>query len=178
MTKYLGSTKNLAGSALGLVGVLLYVFGIVGSYWPVVVVALYGAGALLAPAERKRVPAIEELRTDLAKVVGQADRLPPAAHAFVQRIDGILREMLARTPGADPDLLHRMIRLVRSDLPTSVEAYLNVPERLARPDELLAQLDLIEYEAHEIAERFYADDINRQADHTRYLRDRAGRPEI
>jgi hypothetical protein len=178
MMKYLGSTKNLAGSALGLVGVLLYVFGVVGSYWPVVVVALYGAGALLVPGERKRVPAIEELRTDLAAVVAQAERLPSSASAFVHRIDSVLGELLARTSGADPDLLHRMIRLVRSDLPTSIEAYLNVPERLARQDELLAQLDLIEYEAHQIAERFYADDINRQADHTRYLRDRAGRPEI
>ncbi|MBP2319839.1 hypothetical protein JOF56_000224 [Kibdelosporangium banguiense] len=185
--KYLGSTKNLAGSALGLVGVLLYVFGGVGAYWPVVVIGLYGVGALLAPGERVRLIAAststetEQLRADLAVLVERAGqgRLPEGAGEFVHRIHQVLSEMLARPAAfsADPDLLHRVIRVARVDLPTSIEAYLNMPKWLARRDELLTQLDLIEFEAHQIAERFYADDINRQSDHTRYLRERAGRPE-
>jgi hypothetical protein len=188
MMRYLGSTKNLAGSALGLVGVLLYIFGVVGSYWPVVVIGLYGAGALLAPAERVRLIAAststetEQLRADLAMLVRRVDleRLPETALEFVHRIHDVLSEMLARPTafGVNPDLLHRVIRVARVDLPTSIEAYLDVPKWLARRDELLTQLDLLELEVHQIAERFYADDINRQADHTRYLRERAGRPEV
>jgi hypothetical protein len=37
---------------------------------------------------------------------------------------------------------------------------------------LIAQLELLETESHRIAEQFYASDINQQADHTRYLRER------
>ena len=36
----------------------------------------------------------------------------------------------------------------------------------------MAQLGLLEAEAHRVAERFYATEVDRQADHTRYLRDR------
>jgi hypothetical protein len=177
MTRYLGSTKNLAGSALGLVGVLLYVFGVVGSYWPVVVVGLYGVGALLAPADRRLASATTELdqaRTELTHVVSYADRLPADTGEFLRRIERILTDMLDRPASfnASPDLLHRVIRVARTDLPTSVHAYLDVPAYLAREDELRAQLDLLEFEAHQIAAQFYAGDINRQTDHTRYLRDR------
>ncbi|ALG07414.1 hypothetical protein [Kibdelosporangium phytohabitans] len=190
MTKYLGSAKNLAGSAAGLVGVLLYLLGVVGGYWPVVVIGLYAVGALLAPPERVRlVPGdafteIEQLRTDLATISStverHGDRMPGPAADFVARITAVLTGMLDRPQAlrADPDLLHSVIRLARVDVPLSIESYLNVPWWLARKergaaDELLAQLDLLEAESHRIAERFYRDDITQQADHTRYLRHRA-----
>lgn len=184
MMKYLGSTKNLVGSAAGLLGVLLYVFGVVGGYWPVVVVGLYAAGALLAPPDRVRlVPGdtsveISQVRTDLAALLSTVEqqRLPEGAAEFVSRITAVLTGMLDRPTvlRADPDLLHSVIRLARVDLPLSIQSYLNVPRWLSgRADELLTQLDLMEAETHRIAERFYRDDITQQADHTRYLRQRA-----
>jgi hypothetical protein len=187
MMKYLGSTKNLAGSAAGLVGVLLYLFGVIGGIWPVVVVGLYAVGALLAPAEPVRLLAkstnaeTEQLRTDLAtlqdRVREHRERMPTGAVEFVERINQVLTEMLTRPKAfsVSPELLHEVIRVARLDLPASIDTYLNVPPRLARDDELLTQLDMLEYEVHKIAERFFADDLNRQADHTRYLRERAGR---
>nr|WP_042194484.1 hypothetical protein [Kibdelosporangium sp. MJ126-NF4]CEL21353.1 hypothetical protein [Kibdelosporangium sp. MJ126-NF4]CTQ96080.1 hypothetical protein [Kibdelosporangium sp. MJ126-NF4] len=190
MIRYLGSAKNLAGSAAGLVGVLLYVFGVVGGYWPVVVVGLYAAGALIAPPDRIRIgprdalTEIEQLRSDLAAVSSTVERngarMPDAAADFVARIVDVLTGMLERPHAlrGDPDLLHGVIRLARIDIPMSIEAYLKVPRSLAHrergaADELLAQLDLLEAESHRIAERFYRDDITQQADHTRYLRQRA-----
>ncbi|MFC0113400.1 hypothetical protein [Kibdelosporangium aridum] len=184
MMKYLGSTKNLVGSAAGLLGVLLYVFGVVGGYWPVVMVGLYAAGALLAPPDRVRlVPGdtsveISQVRTDLAALLSTVEqqRLPEGAAEFVSRITAVLTGMLDRPTvlRADPDLLHSVIRLARVDLPLSIQSYLNVPRWLSgRADELLTQLDLMEAETHRIAERFYRDDITQQADHTRYLRQRA-----
>jgi hypothetical protein len=184
MMKYLGSTKNLAGSAAGLLGVLLYVFGVVGAYWPVVVIGLYAAGALLAPPEKVRLVAtdayteISQVRSGLASLMSTVERsrVPDEARAFITRINGMLTAMLDR-PGAlhaDPDLLHSVIRLARVDLPLSIESYLNVPWWLSSPAaELLTQLDLLEAESHRIAERFYRGDIAQQADHTRYLRQRA-----
>ncbi|MDQ1026488.1 hypothetical protein QF035_004070 [Streptomyces umbrinus] len=72
---YLESRKNLTGSACGIVGLALTFAGVAGPYWPVVVVGLYGAGALVAPPERPPLPdfpdpsaQLDELRGDFAKL--------------------------------------------------------------------------------------------------------------
>ncbi|WP_037311256.1 hypothetical protein [Amycolatopsis orientalis] len=197
MIRYLGSTKNLAGCVGGLIGLVLYLTGVVGGLWPVVVAGLYAVFALLAPPERIRlvpVDAVTEagrLRADLASVVGkvtaQAQRMPESSVDGVRRIAEVLDDLLARPErlAADPDVRHAIVRLARTDLPLSVQTYLNLPwwfaakrrasgERSAS-EELLAQLDLLETEAHRVAERFYAGDVMLQADHTRYLRERGDR---
>ncbi|ANN19994.1 hypothetical protein SD37_33215 [Amycolatopsis orientalis] len=194
MIRYLGSTKNLAGCVGGLIGLVLYLTGVVDGLWPVVVAGLYAVFALLAPPERVRlvpVDAVTEagrLRADLASVVGkvtaQEQRMPESSVDGVRRIAEVLDDLLARPDrlAADPDVRHAILRLARTDLPLSVQTYLNLPwwfaakrrasgERSAS-EELLAQLDLLETEAHRVAERFYAGDVTRQADHTRYLRER------
>lgn len=194
MIRYLGSTKNLVGCVGGLVGVLLHLAGVVGGGWPVVVAGLYAVGALLAPPEKVRlvpVDAVTEagrLRVeldDLVREVGaQSSRMPEPAVAAVGRIGAVLGDLLARHDAlaANPDLRHTVVRLARTDLPLSVQTYLNLPWWFAvkqraggEPspgDELVAQLGLLEAEAHRLAERVYAADVNQQADHTRYLRER------
>ncbi|AXB41697.1 hypothetical protein [Amycolatopsis albispora] len=193
MIRYLGSTKNLAGCVGGLLGLVLYLTGVVGSVWPLVVAGLYAAGALLAPPEKVHlVPdaAAEagQLRTELEtlvrKVSEQSGRMPPGAVETVRQVAEILDGLFARPQGlrADPDLLHAVTTLARTDLPQSVETYLNLPwwvaaKRLAGQansagDELLTQLGLLRGRAEKLAERFYSAELNQQADHTRYLRDR------
>lgn len=185
MLRYLGSTKNLAYCVGGLAYLGLYLAGVIGWLWPVVVVALYAAGALLAPPEKVRLlpDASGELRVSLETLVSsvssQASRMPESTVDTVRRIAEVLADLLAQPArlSADPDLRHSVVRLVRTDLPLSVESFLNLPRwfasrRAGAAAELVAQLDLLEAEAHRIAERFYAADVDRQADHTRYLRDR------
>jgi hypothetical protein len=185
MLRYLGSTKNLAGCVGGLIGIVLYLTGVTGGLWPFVVVALYVAGALLAPGEKVRlVPDTsaelwESLETLVRRVSAQASRMPPSTVDTVGRVAEVLRDLLAQPArlSADPDLRHAVVRLVRTDLPLSLETYLNLPwwfaaRRAGAGGELVAQLGLLEAEAHRVAERFYAAEVDRQADHTRYLRDR------
>ncbi|MFG1642625.1 hypothetical protein ACGFMK_20225 [Amycolatopsis sp. NPDC049252] len=185
MLRYLGSTKNLAGCVGGLVGLGLYLTGVVGAIWPVVVIALYAVGALLAPPEKVRLlpDTSGELRASLETLVSsvstQASRMPTSTVDTVRRIAEVLHDLLAQPArlSADPDLRHSVVRLVRTDLPLSVETFLNLPwwfasRRAGASEELVAQLGLLEAEAHRIAERFYSADVDRQADHTRYLRDR------
>ncbi|MEV6828166.1 hypothetical protein [Amycolatopsis sp. NPDC051102] len=185
MLRYLGSTKNLAGCVGGLIGVGLYLTGVVGWFWPFVVAALYAAGALLAPGEKVRlVPdASAGLRQSLdgleAAVSAQASRMPTSSVDTVHRIAEVLRDLLSRPQrlSADPELQHAVARLAGTDLPLSLETYLNLPwwfvaRRAGAGAELVAQLGLLEAEAHRVAERFYATEVDRQADHTRYLRDR------
>ncbi|AGM04161.1 hypothetical protein AB0E55_33455 [Amycolatopsis keratiniphila] len=187
MIGYLGSTKNLAGCVGGLIGLALYLTGVVGGLWPLVVAGLYAVFALLAPPERVRLVSPDavaeagQLRADLAslvdKVTERAQRMPGSSVDGVRRIAEVLEDLLSRPErwAANPDVQHAVTRLARTDLPLSVETYLNLPWWFAakRPaDELLAQLELLETEAHRIAERFYAGDVHQQADHTRYLRER------
>ncbi|WP_410603784.1 hypothetical protein [Amycolatopsis sp. lyj-90] len=194
MTRYFGSTKNLAGCVGGLIGLVLYLTGVVGGLWPVVVAGLYAVFALLAPPERVRLVPVDavaeagQLRADLDSLVGkvtaQAQRMPESSVDGVRGIVEVLDDMLSRTErlSANPDVQHSVTRLARTDLPLSVQTYLNLPWWFAAKrrasgepsasEELLAQLELLETEAHRVAERFYAGDVHQQADHTRYLRDR------
>jgi hypothetical protein len=156
-------------------------------------------GALLAPSEKVRLVPVDavteagQLRSELDSLVRevgtQASRVPPSAVAAVGRIAGVLGDLLARPDAlaANPELRHTVVRLARTDLPLSVQTYLNLPWWFAvkqraggEPspgDELTTQLGLLEAEAHRLAERVYAADVNQQADHTRYLRERdAGEP--
>ncbi|HWO59599.1 MAG TPA: hypothetical protein VNO31_06150 [Umezawaea sp.] len=185
ISRYLGSTRNIVGCAGGLLGLGLYFAGLAGSYWLVVVVGLYGVGALLAPPDRVTLvtdPTEEAagLRRDLDALVAHvaAARVPDGVAPRLDRVADVLRGLLDRPRElrADPDALHTATRVIGTDLPLSVQNYLNLPwwYAAARQSdaELLRQLDLIEADVVRTAERFHEADARRQADHTRYLEDR------
>ncbi|PPK70632.1 hypothetical protein V5P93_000487 [Actinokineospora auranticolor] len=195
VVRYFGSTKNLAGSALGLVGVVLHLAGAVGGLWPVVVVGLYLVGALGAPPEKVHLgvdPDAEasRLRADLNELVGKvkaaSTRMPEGSVDRLERIAEVLRSMLDRPRALadDPESTHGATRLIRVDVPLAVETYLNLPWWFAvakkvnsstpsAAEELLTQLELLEKDAEAVSGRFFADDLRKQSDHTRYLRDRS-----
>ncbi|QRP44705.1 hypothetical protein [Amycolatopsis sp. FDAARGOS 1241] len=187
MRRWFGSTKNLFGCIGGLLGLVLYVVGVVGPLWLMVVVVavLYAAGALLGPPDKVRLvvdPEAEavQVRSSLDAlahtVSGHAGRLPASAVDGVRRVAEMLSDLLADPArlAANPDLQHRVLLLARTDLPLSVQTYLNLPRWFAasRADaghELVKQLDLIEHRAHQLAEEYYAAEVNQQKDQTRYL---------
>jgi hypothetical protein len=183
--RYLASWKNLAGCTGGLIGLLLHFAGLAGSYWVLVVIGLYGVGALAAPPERIILVTDPEeeagqLRADLDALVGRVRgfNVPSEVAPKLAEIAEVLRGMLDRPRElrADPDALHAVTRLVGTDLPLSVQTYLNLPWWYAAARgsgaELVRQLDLLKADAVRVAERFHAADAQRQADHTRYLEDR------
>ncbi|GAB2804841.1 hypothetical protein [Lentzea nigeriaca] len=185
--RYLASWKNLAGCAGGLIGLGLHFAGVAGSYWILVVTGLYGVGALAAPSDRIILVTDPEeeagrLRTELDTLVhrvrGFGGRVPGEVAPKLAEIAEVLRGMLDRPRElrADPDALHAVTRLVGTDLPLSIQTYLNLPWWYAAARgsgaELVRQLDLLRADAVRVAERFHAADAQRQADHTRYLEDR------
>ncbi|ETK37256.1 hypothetical protein MPTA5024_04800 [Microbispora sp. ATCC PTA-5024] len=194
MLAYLGSTRNIVGSVLALVGLGLHFIGLAGSLWPVVVAGLYGVGALLTPPDRVRLTIshaeveTRRLREDLDALVAKVTppRFPEDVVARVGELAAMLRDVLARAEvlTASPDQLHVVSQAVRDYLPTSLEAYANLPrsyaltrraerERSAH-EELMTQLGLLETGLGRIAEAVYQGDEQALRDQGRFLRDRFG----
>ncbi|MBB1155397.1 hypothetical protein [Amycolatopsis dendrobii] len=184
MRRWFSSTKNIFGCVGALVGLLLYVLGVIGPLWLmfVVLAVLYAAGALLGPPEKVRLvvdPSVEaaEVRSSLAELVRTASgRLPESTVDSVRRVAEMLSDLLADPVrlAASPEVQHRVLLLARTDLPLSVQTYLNLPKwfathRSEAGQELATQLGLIERRAHQLAEEYYATEVNRQKDQTRYL---------
>ena len=195
---YLGSRKNIVGSIGGLVGLGLGAAGFGGSWWWVLTVGLYGAGALATPPEQIHLVGSElesasaeasalraDLETLLARLGKVSGRLPAGADQLVGQIAELVSAVLDRpdTLASTPDDAFAVARLIRVDLPTSLETYLQLPrwyvsgrrpgtERSAA-EELQKQLQLIHADAQRVAEDVLALDARRMADHTRYLEERA-----
>ncbi|MFC7584263.1 hypothetical protein ACFQYP_11455 [Nonomuraea antimicrobica] len=101
--RYLGSTRNIVGSCLALLGLLGHFLGLTGAFWPVVVVALYGAGALLAPPDRVRLTIshaeveTRALREDLDGLLRRVEgRFPGDVQAAVRALADVIGGVLAR----------------------------------------------------------------------------------
>ncbi|NRQ35305.1 hypothetical protein HII36_26270 [Nonomuraea sp. NN258] len=191
--RYLGSTRNIAGSALALLGVAGHFLGLTGAFWPVVVAGLYGVGALLAPSDRVRLTIshaeveTRALRADLAGLLGRIDgRFPDDVLAGVRALAEVLEGILARAEQltSSPDQLHVVSQTIRGYLPASLEAYANLPRRYALTrraglrrsahEELLAQLALLDGELRKVADAVHRGDEQALRDQGRFLRDRFG----
>ncbi|MEV0180083.1 hypothetical protein AB0I54_12395 [Streptomyces sp. NPDC050625] len=192
---YLESSKNLAGGACGLLGLVLTFTGVAGPYWPVVVAGLYGAGALIAPPERPALPdfpspsaQLDAVREDFAKLGGYLTDvdLPPALRTRLTELTDVLGALLepgwvAEVLAQDPEAVHALSRAVRQDVPEAVDTFVRTRwwTRLApgaEPPErhLERQLDLLRQEAERLAAELGETEARRQESHTRYLEDRGG----
>ncbi|MFC8515845.1 hypothetical protein [Streptomyces sp. NPDC057257] len=194
ISKYLESRKNIAGSACGLLGLVLTFTGVAGPYWPVVVAGLYGAGALIAPPERPPLPdfptpsaQLDELREDFGKLgdyLLEVD-LPRAAKHQETDLMLVLAALLepgwvAEALAQDPEAVHTLSRVVRQDLPEAVDSFVRTRwwTRMtpgAEPPErhLERQLALLQEEAERLAAALRETEARRQESHTRYLEDRS-----
>ncbi|MGW0577626.1 hypothetical protein ACWD25_16985 [Streptomyces sp. NPDC002920] len=191
---YLESRKNITGSAAGLAGLVLTFTGVAGPYWPVVVVGLYGAGALIAPPERPPLPdfpdpsaQLDEVRGDFEMLDGYLANveLPPAAAGRLTELTEVLAALL--DPGwagellaQDPEGVHVLSRAVRQDIPEAVDTFVRTRwwTRLAPGQEpperhLERQLTLLREEADRLAATLRETEARRQESHTRYLEDRS-----
>ena len=191
--RFLDSRKNIAGCACGLLGLVLTFTGLAGAYWPVVVVGLYGAGALIAPPERPPLPdfpdpsaQLDELRGDFEKLRGYLTNveLPPAASGRLTELTELLAALLdpgwvAGVLAQDPEGVHSLSRAVRQDIPEAVDTFVRTRwwTRLTQGQEpperhLERQLTLLHEEADRLAAGLREVEARRQESHTRYLEDR------
>jgi hypothetical protein len=190
--KYLYSTKNIVGSLLALVGLVLFFVGVVGALWPAIVIGLYLIGALAAPGT-----ANIDLRSgfdpdDVRKALDHevhvvSGRVPADVFVKVQSIQQIILGILPRSgalPPGSPELF--VVERTATDyLPTALESYLNLPRAYATlhpvqdgktPKQvLLDQLVLLESKMSEVADDVHRNDTDRLLANGRFLEERFGR---
>ncbi len=190
---YVESKKNLAGSACGVAGLGLGLAGVGGSYWPVVVAGLYGAGALIAPPETVAPPLYPDVAEQLGVVREDFGRLraylaevdlPPAAGGKLAELMELYAALLdpgwvADALAADPEAVHSLSRAIRLDVPECVDTYNRTrwwtrltpggesPER-----HLERQLTVLYDEAERVTAGLREAEARRQQTHTTYLEER------
>ncbi|MFE9633680.1 hypothetical protein [Streptomyces sp. NPDC006463] len=190
---YLESKKNLAGSACGVAGLGLSFAGVGGSFWPVVVAGLYGAGALIAPPERVDPPHYPDVAEQLGVVREDFGRLreylaevdlPPAAGGKLAELMELYAALLdpgwvADALAAEPEWVHALSRAIRLDVPECVDTYNRTrwwtrmtsgaesPER-----HLERQLVVLYDEAERVTAGLHEVEAGRQQTHTTYLEER------
>ncbi|MFF9016061.1 hypothetical protein ACF09C_24230 [Streptomyces sp. NPDC014870] len=188
VVRYLESRKNLTGSACGIAGIALSFTGAAGSLWPLVVVALYAAGALIAPPERTPPPPfpnaaeqLDALRADFTTLRGYLAEieLPQGAAGHLAELDTLVEALLEPGWVSDPEHLHVLARAVRQDIPEAVDTFVRTrwwsrvaPGAVPPERHLERQLAALQEEAGQIAAALQDAEAIRQEAHTRYLEER------
>lgn len=199
--RWLGSSKNILGSVLAVGAIAAQVVLGLGPLWPLVVVASYGVGALVAPRERVDLrlglgagASAEDLQTQLKvfrrAMKGEASRLTDDANAILTKILDALDEIVARWDdlAAAPDQRHVVEQMIIDYLPTSIQKFLNLPRTFALTsrvegqksahDELIEQLTILENESDRIRTALYARDLDALGDQGRFLREKFGKSDL
>ncbi len=189
LVAYLTSRRNLAGSALALVGAGLVLADPVGIQGLLLIAGLYLAGAL-AVRGNPRVSRFgfdpQRVQKALTAQIGvAAGRVPPEILRRMQGIELTIRtEILPRLdclPLGAPEL-YLIERTVSDYLPTAVEAYLRLPsgyvssqpgsQGRAAVDVLVDELDFLDAEMRQVAEVVHRTDMDKLLAHKRFLVDR------
>ncbi len=191
--RYLYSGKNIVGSTLALFGLLLFFTHVIMVFfWPFVVVAMYGIGALLAPGPPHIALAgtsfdPDSIRKSLQHLLGTANgKLSPPLMAKVQEISdtimGILPHYSDFPPGS-PDLFV-VGRTATDYLPSALQAYLNLPRAYATlhkmpngktADQVLDdQLTLLASKMDEVADAVHKKDSDALLANGKFLEEKFG----
>jgi hypothetical protein len=187
---------NLVGIALALVGLGVFIGGVIhGVLVAPIVAGLYLLGAIATPRPRllrglgSAGGSLDagQLRSALGRLEHEsAKRLPADLAAKVAQICETILEILPKvdTSTIDRQDLFALERTVTEYLPHTLDAYLTLPRAYANsrvvqdgktPKDLLAaQLDLIEEKMQAISEAVSKDDLNKLLAQGRFLEDRFG----
>lgn len=205
LARWLASTKNIAGSVLGIAALGAQVVVGLGPLWPAVVVAMYAVGALLAPRDKidlrpgalhgtGGVASAADLADQLAvlrrSMTAETRRLPDDASSRLARILDALDQIVARWSDLSEatDQAHTVEQMILDYLPTSIQRFLNLPRsfaiasrvegRKSAQEELVDQLDILETESDRIRTALYTKDVAALEDQSRFLREKFGRSEL
>jgi len=185
---FLYSSPNIAGTVLALGGLALYFFGIIKSYWPLIVSGLYLGGYLGWPrSEHLHLQLSNDLQeAQIGKELEELERkikrrLPEELRDKVHSITQQIGELLPRVDD-DPQHRHVLVQTATNYLPRMLEHYLNLPATFARfhpmkngktaRQLLLEQLTLLDEQLRHIALDLHQGDAEALLTHSRFLKEK------
>jgi hypothetical protein len=196
LVRWFYGVPNMVGIALALVGLGLFIGGVIhGWLVPLIVIGMYAIGAVVAPKPRGLGGLSAgggdldsgQLKSALGKLAAQAQqRLPDDLAAKVVAIQATILDILPRIDASNIDRqdLFALERTVSDYLPQTINNYLTLPRAYAdsravaggkTAKELLAgQLDLIEEKMQTISEAVAKDDVGKLLAQGRFLEERFG----
>jgi len=188
---FLYSTPNIVGSALGLLGLLLYFTGLIDSYWFFIVVGLYAIGVVATPKNPiydlhlRNQLSVEEVRAELENLVRTIQSKVPAE--ILAKVVSIKESIASILPNiVDVSSSDYNIYVIRQTaleyLPEALQNYLNLPPAYANlhpvkngktARQLLSdQLDLLDNQMKEIVVDFHKNDTQKLLVHGRFLEEK------
>ena len=187
------SNGNIAGCLLGLAGIGLYLFGIIGRWWLPITAGLYAAGYFAAPPVdplRLRTEITEEmLRQALDELIGSVrKRVPAEALRLLESIrttlDAVLPKLaeLKSTRRIDDPHAFTVGETVTRYLPDALVSYVRLPPAYAAAHHLpsgktprqglLEQLGLLDAKLNEIADDLFRGDAEALVLNGRFLEEK------
>jgi hypothetical protein len=196
LVRWFYGLPNIAGIGLALVGVGLFLGGVISGWLvPFIVAGLYALGAIVTPRPRGIGAGLAAgddidpaaIERELKRIVSRAQRrLPGELAAKVVAIQTTILDILPRINASSIDRrdLFALQRTVADYLPNTLDNYLTLPRAYAdsrtiadgkTPRALLGeQLDLIEQKMQEISEAVAKDDVTKLLAQGRFLEERFG----
>ena len=196
LIRWFYGVPNMVGIVLALVGIGLYVGGVISGFLvPLIVIGLYLLGAVVTP-KPKGIDGLSppsdldagQIKSALSRIVSESqERLPDELAAKVVAIQATILDILPKlgTTTIDRQDLFALQRTVSTYLPQTIDNYLTLPRAYANTRvvadgktarELLGdQLDLIGQKMKEIDDAIAKDDVGRLLAQGRFLEERFGK---
>jgi len=186
------SNGNIAGCLAGLVGVALYLFGVIDQGWLYITLGLYLAGYFAAPVpdplRLRAAITVDTLREALADLIQDSrKRLPAEALQLLDSIRTTLDDILPRLAklqaalSLDTPQTFTVAETVTRYLPDALDSYLKLPPMYAvahhingktPKQHLIGQLTLLDAKLKDIADDLFRDDAEDLALNGRFLEEK------
>jgi hypothetical protein len=188
---YIYSTPNIVGSLLGILGLLLFFTGVIGQFWFLIVIGLYGIGVLATPhsptyeLSLKNQLTVEDIRAELEGLIRKIQgKVPKEVMDLTLGIKASIIEVLPQIVDlSSSDYNVFLIKQTALDyLPESLQNYLNLPPAYANlhpvkdgktPKQLLIeQLTLLDSEMKEVVQAVYSNDTQKLMVQGQFLKEK------
>lgn len=185
---YLYSTPNIVGSALGILGLLLFFTGIINQFWWLIVPGLYAIGMVATPVNQqvdlalRQQLSVDELKAEMDELMRKIkDKVPSEIYSKVERIKASIMTILPYI--VDVNSADHSVYVIRQTvleyLPETLQNYMNLPPAFASIHPirngktarqiLIEQLDLLDLQMGEVAIDLAKNDTQKLLAHGRFL---------
>lgn len=185
------SRRNITGMVLAVLVIVMHLIVGLGSFWPIVALAAWGAGVALTPAPAKELSSTgtaavtaPELRHRLDEVAAQARAgrsLPREVTEQLRELQTSLHQVLRDWDDLDrvPERQVMVRAMINRYLPDLFHHYDQVPnDRDPRAvADVVESLRIMREESEDLRKAILDDNVRQLEDHTRHLRLQFGRLE-